>query len=144
MKLQKLLSLTRKAVDEFSLIEDGDKIAVGVSGGKDSLTMLYALHGLMRFYPHPFSIEVITVDLGHPGFHVEKIKELCDSLGLPFTVVKTDIAQIIFDERKESNPCSLCAKMRKGASTRRRRNWAAIRWRMPIIRMMWWKPCSSP
>ena len=77
--------------------------------------MLYALHGLMRFYPHPFSIEVITVDLGHPGFHVEKIKELCDSLGLPFTVVKTDIAQIIFDERKESNPCSLCAKMRKGA-----------------------------
>ena len=115
MKLQKLLSLTRKAVDEFSLIEDGDKIAVGVSGGKDSLTMLYALHGLMRFYPHPFSIEVITVDLGHPGFHVEKIKELCDSLGLPFTVVKTDIAQIIFDERKESNPCSLCAKMRKGA-----------------------------
>ena len=115
MKLQKLLSLTRKAVDEFSLIEDGDKIAVGVSGGKDSLTMLYALHGLMRFYPHPFSIEVITVDLGHPGFHVEKIKELCDSLGLGFTVVKTDIAQIIFDERKESNPCSLCAKMRKGA-----------------------------
>ena len=107
MKLQKLLSLTRKAVDEFSLIEDGDKIAVGVSGGKDSLTMLYALHGLMRFYPHPFSIEVITVDLGHPGFHVEKIKELCDSLGLGFTVVKTDIAQIIFDERKESNPCSL-------------------------------------
>ena len=115
MKLQKLLSLTRKAVDEFSLIEDGDKIAVGVSGGKDSLTMLYALHGLMRFYPHPFSIEVITVDLGHPRFHVEKIKELCDSLGLTFTVVKTDIAQIIFDERKESNPCSLCAKMRKGA-----------------------------
>ena len=74
MKLQKLLSLTRKAVDEFSLIEDGDKIAVGVSGGKDSLSMLYALHGLMRFYPHPFSIVFITVVLGHPGFHVEKIK----------------------------------------------------------------------
>ena len=115
MKLQKLLSLTRKAVDEFGLIEDGDKIAVGVSGGKDSLTMLYALHGLMRFYPHPFTIEVITVDLGHPGFDSEKIRALCEQLSVPFTLVKTEIAQIIFEERKESNPCSLCAKMRKGA-----------------------------
>lgn len=115
MKLQKLMSLTRKAVDEFNLIEPGDKIAVGVSGGKDSLAMLYALHGLMRFYPNPFTIEVITVDLGHPDFESQKIKELCDSLSLPFTLVKTEIAQIIFDERKESNPCSLCAKMRKGA-----------------------------
>ena len=115
MKLQKLLSLTRKAVDEFGLIEDGDKIAVGVSGGKDSLTMLYALHGLMRFYPHPFTIEVITVDLGHPGFDSAKIRALCEQLSVPFTLVKTEIAQIIFEERKESNPCSLCAKMRKGA-----------------------------
>ena len=115
MKLQKLLSLTRKAVDEFGLIEDGDKIAVGVSGGKDSLTMLYALHGLMRFYPHPFTIEVITVDLGHPGFDSEKIRALCEQLSVPFTLVKTEIAQIIFEERKDSNPCSLCAKMRKGA-----------------------------
>ena len=118
MKLQKLLSLTRKAVDEFQLIEPGDKIAVGVSGGKDSLTMLYALHGLMRFYPNPFTLEAITVDLGHPGFQSEKIRELCESLEIPFTLVKTDIAPIIFEERKESNPCSLCAKMRKGALNR--------------------------
>lgn len=115
MKLQKLLSLTRKAVDEFQLIEPGDKIAVGVSGGKDSLTMLYALHGLKRFYPNPFTLEAITVDLGHPGFQSDKIRELCESLEIPFTLVKTDIAPIIFQERKESNPCSLCAKMRKGA-----------------------------
>lgn len=115
MKLQKLLSLTRKAVDEFQLIEPGDKIAVGVSGGKDSLAMLYALHGLMRFYPNPFTLEAITVDLGHPDFHPEKIRELCESLGIRFTLVKTEIAPIIFQERKESNPCSLCAKMRKGA-----------------------------
>ena len=115
MKLQKLLSLTRKAVDEFQLIDAGDKIAIGVSGGKDSLTMLYALHGLMRFYPNPFTLEAITVDLGHPGFQADKIKELCDSLNIPFTLVKTDIAPIIFQERKETNPCSLCAKMRKGA-----------------------------
>ena len=115
MKLQKLLSLTRKAVDEFNLIDPGDKIAVGVSGGKDSLTMLYALHGLMRFYPNPFTIEVITVDLGHPGFQAEKIENLCKELNVPFHLVKTEIAPIIFQERKESNPCSLCAKMRKGA-----------------------------
>ena len=115
MKLQKLLSLTRKAVDEFNLIDSGDKIAVGVSGGKDSLTMLYALHGLMRFYPNPFTIEVITVDLGHPGFQADKIENLCRELNVPFHLVKTEIAPIIFQERKESNPCSLCAKMRKGA-----------------------------
>ena len=115
MKLQKLLSLTRKAVDEFGLIDPGDKIAVGVSGGKDSLTMLYALHGLMRFYPNPFTIEVITVDLGHPGFQADKIENLCRELNVPFHLVKTEIGPIIFQERKESNPCSLCAKMRKGA-----------------------------
>lgn len=115
MKLQKLLSLTRKAVDEFNLIDSGDKIAVGVSGGKDSLTMLYALHGLMRFYPNPFTIEAITVDLGHPGFQADKIENLCKELNVPFHLVKTEIAPIIFQERKESNPCSLCAKMRKGA-----------------------------
>ena len=115
MKLQKLLSLTRKAVDEFGLIDASDKIAVGVSGGKDSLTMLYALHGLMRFYPNPFTIEVITVDLGHPGFQADKIENLCKELNVPFHLVKTEIGPIIFQERKESNPCSLCAKMRKGA-----------------------------
>ena len=115
MKLQKLLSLTRKAVDEFRLIDPGDKIAVGISGGKDSLAMLYALCGLKLFYPNPFTLEAITVDLGHPGFHPEKIQSLCESLEIPFTLVRTDIAPIIFQERKESNPCSLCAKMRKGA-----------------------------
>ena len=115
MKLQQLLSYTRKAVDEYQLIEAGDKIAVGISGGKDSLTMLYALHGLQRFYPQPFEIEAITVDLGFPDFDLSQIRALCESLGVKYTVVKTEIAQIIFDERKESNPCSLCAKMRKGA-----------------------------
>ena len=88
MTLQKLLSLTRKAVDEFQLIEEGDKIAIGVSGGKDSLTMLYALHGLMRFYPKHFQLEAITVDLGHKDFCADKIQRLCDSLEIPFTLVK--------------------------------------------------------
>lgn len=115
MKLQQLLSYTRKAVDEYQMIETGDKIAVGISGGKDSLTLLYALHGLKRFYPRPFTIEAITVDLGHPCFHLDRIADLCRTLEVPYTVVHTDIARIIFDERKETNPCSLCAKMRKGA-----------------------------
>ena len=115
MKLQQLMSYARRATDDYNMISDGDRIAVGISGGKDSLTLLYALHGLKRFYPHPFELEAITIDLGHPGFDVSKIRQLCEEMEIPYTVVKTDIAQIIFEERKESNPCSLCAKMRKGA-----------------------------
>lgn len=115
MKLQQLMSYARRAIDDYNMISDGDRIAVGISGGKDSLTLLYALHGLKRFYPHPFELEAITIDLGHPGFDVSKIRQLCEEMKIPYTVVKTDIAQIIFEERKESNPCSLCAKMRKGA-----------------------------
>lgn len=115
MRLQQLLSFTRKAVDEYQMIEAGDKIAVGISGGKDSLTLLYALAGLRRFYPKPFDLIAITVDLGYEKFHTEKIEALCQELDVPYHVVKTDIARILFEERKESNPCSLCAKMRKGA-----------------------------
>lgn len=115
MKLQQLLSYTRKAIDEYQMIEDGDHIAVGISGGKDSLTLLYALCGLMRFYPKKFKLSAITVDLGHKDFHTEPLEKLCEELHVPYRVVKTDIAEIIFDERLESNPCSLCAKMRKGA-----------------------------
>ncbi len=115
MKLQQLLSYTRKAVDEYQMIEDGDHIAVGISGGKDSLTLLYALHGLKRFYPKKFELSAITVNLGYEKFDVAPLKALCEELGVPYKVVDTDIAHILFEERKESNPCSLCAKMRKGA-----------------------------
>ncbi len=115
MKLQQLMSVTRKAIDEFHMIQEGDRIAVGISGGKDSLTLLYALAGLRRFYPQPFSLTAITVDLGFEGFHTEKLGELCRELDVPYTVVPTEISKIIFEDRKESNPCSLCAKMRKGA-----------------------------
>lgn len=115
MKLQQVLSYTRKAIDDYKMIEEGDKIAIGISGGKDSLTLLYALHGLKRFYPIKFDIHAVTVDLGFKNLNLDKIKELCEELGVEYTIVKTDIASIIFEERKESNPCSLCAKMRKGA-----------------------------
>lgn len=115
MKLQQLMSQTRQAMDDYGMIHAGDKIAVGISGGKDSLTLLHALHGLQRFYPEPFELEAITVDLGHPDFDVSQLQQLCDDMQIPYTIVKTEIAQIIFGERKEKNPCSLCAKMRKGA-----------------------------
>lgn len=115
MKLQKLLSYTRKAVDEYELIEAKDHIAVGISGGKDSLTLLYALHGLKRFYPKPFELSAITIDLGYEKCDFGPVKALCGELGVPYTITKTDIAKIIFEERGEANPCSLCAKMRKGA-----------------------------
>lgn len=115
MKLQQVMSYVRRAIDDYHMIEEGDKIAVGISGGKDSLTLLYALQGLQRFYPKHFEIHAVTVDLGFDNLNLDKIKELCESLNVEYTIVKTEIAKIIFDDRKESNPCSLCAKMRKGA-----------------------------
>ena len=115
MKLQQVLSYVRRAVDDYHMIGEGDRIAVGISGGKDSLTLLYALHGLKRFYPCHFEIHAVTVDLGFENLDLEKIKQLCGELEVEYTIVKTDIAHVIFQERQESNPCSLCAKMRKGA-----------------------------
>ena len=115
MKLQQLLSYTRTAVDTYHMIQEGDKIAVGISGGKDSLALLYALSGLKRFYPNRFELEAITVDLGFDGFDLSGIQKLCHELEVPYTIIKTDIGHIIFEDRKEKNPCSLCSKMRKGA-----------------------------
>lgn len=115
MKLQQLLSYTRKALDDYHMIEDGDRIAIGISGGKDSLTLLYALAGLRRFYPKKFELEAITVNMGFKELDFSAVAELCKELDVNYTVVETEIADIIFDYRKESNPCSLCAKMRKGA-----------------------------
>lgn len=115
MKLQRLLSYVRRAVDDFKMIEEGDKIAVGISGGKDSLCLLIALKHLQRFYPKRFELEAITVSLGLPGANYDDVASLCKELSVPFTLVSTDIGQIVFYERKETNPCSLCSKMRKGA-----------------------------
>ena len=115
MRLQQVMSHVRRAVDDYQMIDDGDKIAIGISGGKDSLTLLYALHGLKRFYPKHFEIYAVTVDLGFNNLQLDKIRELCENLNVEYQIVKTDIAQVIFEERREDNPCSLCAKMRKGA-----------------------------
>ena len=116
MKEQKhLLSYVRRAVDDYHMIEEGDKIAIGVSGGKDSLTLLAALAGLRAFYPQKFELTAVTEDMGFPGSDFSGIASFCETLGIPYHVAPTDIAKIIFDIRKEPNPCSLCAKMRRGA-----------------------------
>lgn len=115
MNLQQVLSQVRRAADDYHMIQPGDKIALGISGGKDSLAMLYAMHALKRFYPNPFEIHAVTVDLGFDNLDLGKIEELCRTLEVPYTIVKTQIADIVFNRRMESNPCALCAKMRKGA-----------------------------
>jgi len=115
MRLQQVYSYVRKAIDDYQMINTNDKIAIGISGGKDSLTLLHALSGLKRFYPIPFEIHGITVDLGFDNLNLSLVRKLCEELNVEYTVLKTDIAHIIFEERKESNPCALCAKMRKGA-----------------------------
>ena len=115
MILQELISSTKKDIDDYKMIEDGDKIALGISGGKDSLSLLYAISHLRRFYPKKFEIEAITVDIGFEESDFSDIEKLCQELDVNYTLVKSDIAEIVFDIKKESNPCSLCSRMRKGA-----------------------------
>ncbi|MBR2614873.1 MAG: tRNA 2-thiocytidine(32) synthetase TtcA [Clostridia bacterium] len=117
MTTQKMLSPFRKALTDFKMIKDGDKIAVGISGGKDSLTLLKLLSAYKRFAPEKFDLVAITVDLNFKDAPSDftPIKEFCEKLGVPYFVEKTEIGEIIFDVRKETNPCSLCSKMRKGA-----------------------------
>lgn len=115
MKPQKLLTYTRKAIDDYHMIEYGDKIAVGISGGKDSLTLLYALSKLRNFYPLTFDLAAITVDLGFSNYDTTLLRQFANNLDVEYYVEKTDIATIVFDYKKETNPCSLCSWLRKGA-----------------------------
>ena len=113
--IKRVLSYVRRGVDDYSMIEDGDRIAVGVSAGKDSLTLLCAMASLRRFYPKKFELCAITIDMGFEGTDFSPIKELCEKLDVEYHIVPTQISKVIFDVRKEKNPCSLCAKMRRGA-----------------------------
>ncbi len=122
--LQQLMSPVRRAVDDFQMIKAGDKLAVGLSGGKDSIAMLSALAGLKRFYPNPFEIVAIRIDtgIGYDESEERKLKEYVESLGVTYHVEKTEIYQVVFEERKEKNPCSLCANMRRGALNQTAKN----------------------
>ena len=110
MEIQRLYSYLRQAIDEYKMIDEGDRIAVGVSGGKDSFALLYGLSGLRRFYPKRFELEAVTVDLGYKGFDYDKISKVCQSLEVKHTVVHTQICDMV-----EDGQCSLCARLRKGA-----------------------------
>ena len=117
--MNKILSLTRRCVEDYHMIQPGDRVAVGVSGGKDSLVLLMALAKLREFYPIPFTVEAFTLDMGHSdgrdGMDFSPITRLCGELGVPYTILSSEIHHIIFDIRREKNPCSMCAKMRRGA-----------------------------
>ena len=112
--MQKLLSFIRRGVDDYKMINENDHITVGVSGGKDSLALLAGLANLRRFYPKQFKLSAVTLDMGF-GMDFSPVAQFCDELGVEYVLKKTDIAEILFDIRKETNPCSLCAKMRRGA-----------------------------
>lgn len=115
MDIQQLLSPFRRAINDYNMIQDGDKVAVGVSGGKDSLALLTLLASYQKYFGCKFDLLAVTVDMGFTKDAYKPIQEYCDKLGVEYSIVNTDIAEIIFDIRKESNPCSLCAKMRRGA-----------------------------
>ena len=113
--LNEFTGIIRRAVDDYGMIEEGDRVAVGVSGGKDSLLLLLALKHLQSYYPKHFELEAITLELGFEGVDFTPVRELCEEWDIPYTCLKTDIKEIVFDIRHEKNPCSLCAKMRRGA-----------------------------
>lgn len=115
MDLQKLYSYVRQAAEEFDMIQEGDKIAIGVSGGKDSLALLYALAGMRNFYPKKYEVVALTVDLGYGEFDLRGVAELCEKLQVEYHVIKTEIANIVQEKVEKGTYCAMCAKLRKGA-----------------------------
>ena len=113
--MQHILGLVRRCVEDYRMIDAGETVAVGVSGGKDSLLTLAALARLRQFYPVPFQVHAITLETGTPNMSFDAVADLCRELDVPYTHISVPVYQIVFEERKEKNPCSLCAKLRRGS-----------------------------
>ena len=113
--MKQILSSIRKAVEDYNMIEEGDKIAVALSGGKDSLTLLLALKNLQRFYPKHFELMALTIDPGSNVFDTTELEAFCEEQNIEYVIERTNIKEVVFDIRKEKNPCSLCANLRRGA-----------------------------
>lgn len=115
LAIKRILGQIRRAVQDYNMIEDGDRIAVGVSGGKDSLVLLIALKRLQSFFPKKFDLEAVTLTMGIGETDLSPVKDLCNKIGINYTIEETLIGKIVFEVRKEENPCSLCANLRRGA-----------------------------
>ena len=113
--MQQILSYMRKAIEDYNMIEEGDKIAVALSGGKDSISLLMGLKNLQRFYPKHFELVAISINPGFDFFDKKLLNNICEKINVPLFIEDTHIKEIVFDERKEKNPCSLCANFRRGA-----------------------------
>ena len=113
--MEQFTGLVRRCVEDYDMISQGDVVAVGLSGGKDSMALLCALNSLRRYYPKPFELLGVTVDLGFPGMDFSPVADYCRDLGVPYDIIHSDISDVVFRERQEKNPCSLCVKLRKGA-----------------------------
>ena len=113
--MQHILGLVRRCVEDYNMIEAGETVAVGVSGGKDSLLTLAALARLREFYPKPFEVQAITLETGMPGMSFEPVADYCEKLHVPYIRIAVPVYDIVFQERQEKNPCSLCAKLRRGS-----------------------------
>ena len=114
IKMQRILSYMRKAIEEYHMIEEGDKIAVCLSGGKDSITLLHAFKSLQRFYPKKFELIAISVNPGFEFFDIDFLQKICNDIQIPLFIENSNAKEIVFDIRKEKNPCSLCANLRRG------------------------------
>jgi len=113
--IEKYSGHVRRCIDDYNMIDQNEEIAIGVSGGKDSLALLCIMANLSKYHPKNFKVHAVTLDMGFGSPDFTGVRELCDRLSVPFTVERSDIAGVVFNERKEKNPCSLCAKMRRAA-----------------------------